>query len=113
MSVKSIYNSLMKHDIILRKKYRDVSGNLSTLSETQLKGFVQFGTDFKINLNSEILEAKAIVFLKSDCGIDENHEYYEIDQTTPNTVNKMTVFNIDRIDNPLNNKTNHYELAVR
>ncbi len=114
MNVTDIYNSLMKHTITLRKRDRDVSGNYSTLSETAgLKGFIEFDTNFKIEKNGEILEAKAIVFLKNDCAIDPNWEYWEIDQTAPNIVEKMTVFDIRRIDNPITNKTNHFEIAVR
>lgn len=114
MSSLAVYNSLMKHTITLRKKDRDVSGNYSILSETTgLKGFVEFDTNFKIEKNGEILEAKAIVFLKNDCGIDPNWEYWEIDQTSPKTISKMTVFDINRIDDPLTNITHHYEVAVR
>lgn len=113
MSSLSVYNSLMKHTVTLRKKNRDVNGDYSILSETSLKGFVQFDTNFKIEKNGEMLEAKAIVFLKNDCGIDVNWEYWEIDQTAPKTVEKMTVFDIARVDDPTTNKTHHYELAVR
>lgn len=114
MSSLAVYNSLMKHTITLRKKDRSVGGDYSTLSETTgLKGFVQFDTNFKIERGGETLEAKAIVFLKRDCGIDPNWEYWEIDQTAPNTVEKMTVFDIARVDNPLDNTTHHFELAVR
>ena len=113
MSSLSIYNSLMKHTVTLRKKDRNVSGDYSTLSETSLKGFVQFDTNFKIEKDGEMLEAKAIVFLKNDCGIDEKWPYYEIDQTAPRTFQGMTVFDIARVDDPIKNITHHFELAVR
>ena len=107
------YNAIMTHGIILRKKIRNVSGDYITDSEVLLHGFIQFDTDFKFDKNSEMFGARAIVFLRNDCGIDENYKYYEIDQTTPNVVTKLVVLSIERIDFVKVNKTHHYELIVK
>jgi hypothetical protein len=112
MSMAS-FNALMNHTVILTKVTRNGYGDFSDISSTTIKGHVQYGETFVTNKKGEKLLAKAIVFLKDDCGIDISHPYWKINQTAPQIRNDMEVINIDPIDDPRNGLTHHFELAVR
>jgi hypothetical protein len=113
MSMASFIN-LCTHTINLVKRNRNVSGDFITVSTIpNLKGFVQYGDHLITNDKGETLKATAIVFLKDNCGIDINWEYWMINQIAPYTRSNMEVLKIDPIDDPRTGKTHHFELAVR
>lgn len=99
------FNKLMTHDITMCKKIRDGYGNLSITNTSSIKGFVEKRSDFKIQKDNEIVIAGAIVYLKSNCGIDTSHEYW--------TLNDLEVLKIDTIDDPRTGNTHHYEIYCR
>jgi len=107
------FNALMTHTIRIRKRQRDASGNFSDVSFSDVKGFCQFGNKLITTKKDETINVTAIIFLKEDCGIDINHEYWMIDQITPYSVLNMEVLQIDTIDDPRTGNTDHFELLVR
>jgi len=107
------FNILMTHKILLKKRDRNYSGDFVILSSVLLDGFVEFGNHLITNEKGEKVEAKAIIFLKDNCGIDINHEYWMVDQTFPYVRKDMEVLKIDPIDDPRTGLTHHYELFAR
>lgn len=112
MSLAS-FISLMTHDIILRKRNRNVSGDFYDIYSSNLKGFVEYGNKLITTEKGEELKATAIIYLLDNCGIDINWEYWMIDQITPYSRINMEVLKIDPIDDPRNGQTHHFEIAVR
>lgn len=112
MSLSSFVN-LMTHSITLRKRQRNVSGDFSDISSSSINGFVQYGNRLITTEKDEEIMSTAIVFLKDDCGIDINHEYWMIDQTSPYVRSNMEVLRIDPVDDPRTGKTHHFECLVR
>jgi hypothetical protein len=114
MNSKVIYNKLMTHKVNLKKLKRNSYGDFSVLSTTTgLKGFVQYGEKLITKEKGEIVTCTAIVFLKDNCGIDINWEYWQIDQTFPYIRSNLIVESIDPIDDPRNGKTHHFEILVK
>lgn len=113
MSV-TIFNSMMTHNITLKKRTRTKEGNFQVVSTYSEKGFCQYGNKIiKLKTGEEVMST-AIIFLKNDSNININHDYWIIDQTAPQTRNNMEVLQIDPIDDPTNQgKTHHYECIVR
>lgn len=111
------FNQLAVQEFTLIKRDRNVSGDFSILSSTTgLKGWIDFGNHFITTPEGEKKEATAIVFLKDDCGILIDWDYWMINQTIPNIRNDLEVIKIDPIDNPLNPYTgniHHFEIHVR
>lgn len=114
MSLPS-FNKMMTHKVTLRKRKRNEAGDFSDIATTpNLKGFVEYRNDLKIKKDNEEINAKAIVYLKDDCGIDINYPYWMIDQTSPYIRSDMEVLQIEPVDHPLNaGQTHHYEIIVR
>jgi len=107
------FEKLMTHTLTLRKRKRNESGDFSDISNSTLKGFVQFGNNLIEKSKDEKILSTAIIFLKNDCGIDISHEYWMVDQTAPYVRPNMEVLKIDPIDNPETGLTHHFELMVR
>lgn len=110
----AIFNSMMTHNITLKKRTRTKEGNFQVVSTYPEKGFCQYGNKIiKLKTGEEVMST-AIIFLKNDSNININHDYWIIDQTAPQTRNNMEVLQIDPIDDPTNQgKTHHYECIVR
>jgi hypothetical protein len=108
-----IFTSLMTHDISLRKRDRNSTGDFSDISSSSLKGFVEYGNRLVTTNKKEEKMSTAIVYLLDDCGIDIDWEYWMIDQISPYDRANMEVLKINPIDNPLNGQTHHYEIYVR
>lgn len=114
MGSSAEFKSLMTHKITLIKRDRNVSGDFSILSSIpDLDGFVEYGNKLVTTEKGEEVTATAIVFLKDDCGIDIEWDYWMINQTSPYTRNNMEVLLIDPIDDPRTGNTHHFEIAVR
>jgi len=107
------FEALMTHTIKLRKRQRDASGNFSDISSSIIKGFCQYGNKLITTKKDETINSTAIVFLKEDCGIDINHEYWIVDQIAPYSRLNMEVLRIDPVDDPRTGSTDHFELIVR
>lgn len=112
MSLAS-FEALMTHTILLRKRERNSSGDFSDISSSSLNGFVEYGNHLITTDKGEELLAAAIIYLKDDCGIDINYEYWMIDQTAPYARSDMEVIKINPIDDPRTGNTHHYEIHVR
>lgn len=114
MNSKIIYNKLMTHKVNLKKLKRNSYGDFTVLSTTtSLKGFVQYGEKLITTEDKEVVTCTAVVFLKANCGIDINWEYWQIDQTYPYVRSGLMVQNIDPIDDPRSGKTHHFEILVK
>lgn len=108
------FNKLMTHTVDLRKLERNSGGDFSTIETTSdLSGFVEFKNNLKIVKDGEEINAKAIVYLKSDCGVDIDYKYWMIDQTAPYTRSDLQVLDIEPVDDPRNGLTHHFELIVK
>jgi hypothetical protein len=107
------YNNLMTHDIKIRKRKRNKSGDFYDLSDSTVKGFCQYGDVFYTDEKGEKKLAAAIVFLKDDCGIDIKYRYWMLDQLTPYNRPNLEVLKIDPVDDPRTGKTHHYECFCR
>jgi hypothetical protein len=109
------FAALLTHKIILYKRDRNVAGDFTVVATyADIEAFVQFGRLLTTNLQNEVVEARAIVFLPDTAPIDVSHEHWLIDQTCPYERNNLEVIRIDPIDDPLNGgATHHYEVAVR
>jgi hypothetical protein len=104
----------MTHTLTLRKREKNSAGEFSDAESTSgLKGFVEYGTNLKIEKYGEEIKVKAIIFLKNNCEIDVDYEYWMIDQTAPYIRSNMEVLEIYPIDDPRTGQTHHFELAVR
>lgn len=108
------FDRLMTHKLNLRKLERNSRGDYSTIETySNLDGFVEYGVKETIKKDGEETNAKAIVYLKSDCDIDPNYDYWAIDQTYPQTRSNLIVLQIDPIDDPRNGNTHHFECVVK
>jgi hypothetical protein len=108
------FEQLMTHRIDLIKRARNKSGDwINILTISNLPAFVQFGNHFFTTKTDEKKEATAIVFLKDNCGIDINYDYWIINQILPYSRPDMEVLKIDPIDNPITGNTHHFEIEVR
>jgi hypothetical protein len=109
----SEFIALMTHDVIVRKRDRNITGDWQTLSEDSEKGFVEYGNHLVTNAKDENIKCTAIVYLKSTSVIDINHLYWEIDQTSPYSRSSMEVMKINPIDDPRTGRTHHYEVHAK
>lgn len=114
MSLES-FNKLMTHELTLKKRERNSSGDFSVIETTAgLNGFIEFGNHLITTDKGEEFKSTAIVFISHDVvSIDINHEYWMIDQTSPYNRPNLEVLKIDPIDDPRTGKTHHYEIHVR
>lgn len=103
------YNKLMTHLVKVRKRQRNRSGDFSDISSNTMKGFVQYGNHYYTSKNDEKKLATAIVFLKDNCGIDINYDYWMIDQLAPYNRPNLEVMKIDPIDDPRTGTIHHFE----
>ncbi len=104
-----VFNSLMKHDLILRKMKRNVSGDFSIISTDDLKGHVEFNNKIITKKNDEEVKATSLVFLKNDCGIDVDYPYWNI-----NFRKEMEVLEINEVCDPNNGgSVHHYEIYCK
>ena len=109
------FNSLMNHEVILKKMVRSYEGVLSVNSSQTVFGCVQFGNHLiKTDKDDpdETLMARAIVFFKDDITVDVTHENWEIEQLTPIAVPKLEVIKIDPICDEQTGAIHHYEMWV-
>jgi hypothetical protein len=133
----SIFQKLMTHTLIIRKRERDWQGNFKDVEVDQEsdfhafiqtefgaliegkasileeKGFVQYGRKLVTDTKGEEVLASAIIFLPASSHINPFHEHWMIDQKAPLIRDDMEVIRIDPIDDPRTGKTHHYEVAVR
>jgi hypothetical protein len=105
----------MTHKVELIKRARTKEGNFKdVVTYPHEKGFCQYGNKMiKLKTGEEIMST-AIIFLQNDSKIDINHEYWKINQISPQTRKNMEVLQIDPVDDPTNaGNTHHYECIVR
>ena len=107
------FKALMTHTVVIRKMEKNLTGDLSEVSNETVKGFVEYGRHLKIEKEKETYISNAIVFLKDDCNIDTSYKYWQIDQTAPVIKLKMEVLKIEAVDDPRTGNLHHYELIVR
>jgi hypothetical protein len=107
------FNNMMTHKVTLRKRKRNTQGDFSDISSSQLPGFVEWNKMQSTDKLGEDVMIKGIVYLQDDCGIDITHDYWMIDQTSPQIRLNLEVVNILSIDDPRTGKTHHYELEFK
>jgi len=104
------FDNLLTHTVTLRKRLRNTQGDFSDDSSESIPGFVEWDKKLSVNKLGEDVVIKGIIYLKDNCGIDETHEYWMVDQTLPYSRPNLDVVNIISIDDPRTGKTHHYEL---
>lgn len=107
------FKKLMNHRATVIKRDRNLEGDWVDLkTHSNVPAFFQWGKRLVTNRQGEEVPAAAIVFMLPDAPIDSEHEYWEVEQTSPYSRKEAKVIRVDPIDDPRTGKTHHLEVAV-